>query len=186
MAGADPWPRIFSNLKIHSMSTDPYAPPTSNVERHDNAGRRHFEYVGFLPRLLAIIIDAILFFVVSFVIMFFILLMTEVGQADSEAPPTTSTFMLVLFYVGPVATTLWFWGKFGGTPGKLILGLRIVDNQTGKRASFWRHLGRYVSYMLSSIPVFLGYYWVLVDKDKRAWHDHLSGTAVVRRSRSQR
>jgi uncharacterized RDD family membrane protein YckC len=61
------------------------------------------------------------------------------------------------------------------------MGIRIVNIHTGKNVSIFRGLWRYVSYMISSFPLFFGFFWVLWDRENKAWHDHLSGTAVVRR-----
>jgi uncharacterized RDD family membrane protein YckC len=37
----------------------------------------------------------------------------------------------------------------------------------------------WVGYILSSAPLGLGFIWVLLDKDKRAWHDIIADTLVV-------
>jgi uncharacterized RDD family membrane protein YckC len=38
---------------------------------------------------------------------------------------------------------------------------------------------RFFASLLSLAPAGLGYLWILVDKDQRAWHDQLSNTVVV-------
>ncbi len=68
--------------------------------------------------------------------------------------------------------------KKGATPGMLIMKLRLIDLATGtapKRA-FWRGiLG-----VVSLLPVGLGYFWAIWEKDHRTWHDLLTGTQVVK------
>ena len=36
------------------------------------------------------------------------------------------------------------------------------------------------AYILSILPLFLGFIWIIFDKNKRGFHDYLSGTAVIR------
>jgi len=40
-------------------------------------------------------------------------------------------------------------------------------------------IGRYFAYLVSIIPIFLGFLWIAVDKRKQGWHDKLAGTVVI-------
>ena len=77
------------------------------------------------------------------------------------------------------ALVLWFWGRFGATPGKLALGIKIVDAQSGKPASTGRLALRLACYLVSALPLYLGFLWVAVDRRKQGWHDKIAGTVVV-------
>ncbi|MGK7867942.1 RDD family protein [Falsiroseomonas sp. E2-1-a20] len=74
---------------------------------------------------------------------------------------------------------LTFWADRGATPGKLALGLRIVDAETGGQPSLRRLVLRYLGYLLSAIPLCLGYFWMLWDPRRQTWHDKLGRTLVV-------
>lgn len=66
----------------------------------------------------------------------------------------------------------------GETPGKLVMGIRVVNRENKAirpGASFLRVVG----YLLSGFPLGTGFIWILFDQDKRAWHDKLAGTRVV-------
>jgi uncharacterized RDD family membrane protein YckC len=70
--------------------------------------------------------------------------------------------------------------KWGGTPGKLLLGLRVVgvDSQTNLSLGqlFLREtIGR----ILSLLPLCLGYLWVSWDKERRTFHDMIAKTRVI-------
>ncbi|HLA48407.1 MAG TPA: RDD family protein, partial [Nitrospinota bacterium] len=39
---------------------------------------------------------------------------------------------------------------------------------------------RYIGYIISEIPLFLGFLWIVFDKDKQGWHDKIAGTFVVK------
>jgi uncharacterized RDD family membrane protein YckC len=73
---------------------------------------------------------------------------------------------------------LLFWTVSGKTPGKAILGLRIVTRD-GKGLSLGRSILRVVGYIISALVFYLGFLWVAVDTRQRGWHDYLAGTYVV-------
>jgi uncharacterized RDD family membrane protein YckC len=67
----------------------------------------------------------------------------------------------------------------GATLGKMALGIRVLDFERGGRLSYGRALVRNVAKILSTIPIFLGYFWMLWDGEKRTWHDKIAGAVVV-------
>ena len=69
-------------------------------------------------------------------------------------------------------------GIHGGTPGKLILGLRIV-NEKGKFIGIPNAILRYVSQMLSAIIFGIGYLMIAWDKKKQGLHDKIANMYVV-------
>jgi uncharacterized RDD family membrane protein YckC len=78
---------------------------------------------------------------------------------------------------------LLFWAERQATPGKLVLGLRIVDAETGDTPTMGRLTLRYVGYLISALPLGLGYLWALWDRRNQGWHDKMAGTLVVRDAR---
>lgn len=76
------------------------------------------------------------------------------------------------------AYSVFFLARYGATPGKMALGLRVVT-ATGARISAWRALARYFAEMLSAIVLYIGYISAAFDAEKRAWHDHICGTRVI-------
>ncbi|MBI5040765.1 MAG: RDD family protein [Gammaproteobacteria bacterium] len=73
---------------------------------------------------------------------------------------------------------VWWWG-FQGTPGKLLLGCRIVDARSGGRPQVWQVLVRLLGYALSALPLGLGFLWIIWDRRHQGWHDKLARTLVV-------
>ena len=55
----------------------------------------------------------------------------------------------------------------------------IVDAQSGRPASTGRLVARYFAYIASSLPLFLGFAWIAIDRRKQGWHDKIAGTVVV-------
>jgi len=92
---------------------------------------------------------------------------------------------VVISYIFPFAITVWLWLKIGATPGKMLLGLRVVDAQTGDNISTVQAIGRYLAYFPAMIVLGLGIIWVAFDKKKQGWHDKMAGTAVIRAIKNQ-
>jgi uncharacterized RDD family membrane protein YckC len=134
------------------------------------------EYAGFWIRVAAALIDTVVFVVVISIPLTFIY------GADYWTTQTgVKGFWDILFqYVLPIVLTIWFWTRYLGTPGKMLLRLRVVDATTGKAISTPKAIGRYLGYYVSAIPLLLGFIWVGIDKKKQGFHDKLAGTVVIR------
>ena len=83
-------------------------------------------------------------------------------------------------YLVPAIAVVLFWVYKSATPGKMVFGLRIVDAETGEKPTTGQFIGRYLGYLVSTIPLMLGILWVAFDKRKQGWHDKLAGTVVIR------
>ncbi len=71
--------------------------------------------------------------------------------------------------------------KFGGSPGKLLLGLRVVDAKTGGKISFGRAIVReLLGKALSTVPLAIGWSMAFIRADSRTLHDLVAGTTVKR------
>jgi uncharacterized RDD family membrane protein YckC len=70
------------------------------------------------------------------------------------------------------------WVLLGQTPGKALMGMRIV-RVDGRPLSLRCALLRYAGYWVSALPLFLGFLWVLADDRRQGWHDKLARTYVV-------
>lgn len=69
--------------------------------------------------------------------------------------------------------------NYGGSPGKILLGLKITDEK-GKLLSLKRALFRtYIGYSVSTVFFGMGYYWIFVDEKRRGWHDLAAGSVVL-------
>lgn len=133
------------------------------------------EYVGFWRRVLASIIDGILFGMVSLP-----LLLAFYGKAylSSENFIEGPIDFLVSCVLPTVATILfWIWKQ--ATPGKMGISAKIVDAKTGNEPSLGQYIVRYLSYFVSLLPLCLGFLWVAFDSKKQGWHDKIAGTVVI-------
>ncbi|MSP21711.1 MAG: zinc-ribbon domain-containing protein [Dehalococcoidia bacterium] len=68
---------------------------------------------------------------------------------------------------------------YGWTPGKATFGLRVI-RRDGHPPGTVHGLARIFTRLLSALPFLLGYFWVVWDPQKQAWHDKLAQVYVVR------
>jgi len=131
---------------------------------------------GFVTRLAALAADTIILWVALRGTVAFLLVAEHALRRF--APP----FSLgkLLFVSAPVIVSLYnvvFWWLKGQTPGKWLLGLRVVALGGGK-VGLGRAAVRFVGYLFSALPFYLGFLWIL-GPERRGFHDRLAGTEVV-------
>ncbi|RMG33376.1 MAG: RDD family protein [Gammaproteobacteria bacterium] len=100
---------------------------------------------------------------------------TALGGAPGQG---THWLLQVYLIAAPVAFYCWFWTHGGQTLGMRAWRLRLVAAE-GATVSLRQALIRCAAALLSWLALGLGYLWVLVDPDRAAWHDRLSGTYLV-------
>ena len=153
---------------------NPYQAPNADLQPLQNF--EALKYVGFWPRFGAYVIDSLLMMVIILPIIFLMAGDLDQLAAQSEAP---NMGIMIAMYILPIALILGFWIIKGSTPGKMIFKAKIVDAKTGQHPSALQFIGRYFGYIISSIPLCLGFFWMIWDKRKQGWHDKMSGTVVV-------
>jgi len=146
------------------------------------------EYAGFGIRLLAWLIDFLVLLFLSLIIglisgffIAFLLIYVSIVSADSSIVRFLSDFIGVFigFSVTLLYFTLFWSSKFQGTPGKIVLGLKIVD-VNGNKISYFTALIRYISTIISSLLLGIGYLLIIFDGKKQALHDKLASTYVIK------
>jgi uncharacterized RDD family membrane protein YckC len=70
-------------------------------------------------------------------------------------------------------------GPTGQTLGKQALGIRVVSFDTGGPIGHGRAFIRMIGRYLSAIVLYLGYFWMIWDREKQCWHDKLASDVVV-------
>ena len=134
------------------------------------------EYVGFWIRFVANMIDGILWCIVMIPFVLFLsgfISLDGVGFLSSLADFAVS-------YSIPAIVTLLFWCNLQATPGKMAFSAKIVDAKTGEKPTKLQFVVRYVGYIVSALPLGIGFLWVAFDKRKQGFHDKIAGTVVIR------
>jgi len=145
------------------------------------------QYKGVMPRFMAALIDGVLYLILA------IALASQFGSTSATASsgfeasfnlqgwPAALSALLSMGYMVLME------GYLGGTVGKLLLGIRVVD-AAGNRPGFARALIRNVLRIIDALPLFylLGIILVATGKQKRRIGDMAAGTYVVARSSVKR
>jgi uncharacterized RDD family membrane protein YckC len=93
--------------------------------------------------------------------------------------PLPATIVLLLIqYVTPALYEILFIGKYGATPGKMLMKIKVVSPE-GEPISYGRSTGRYFAKILSGLILYIGYLMAFWDPEKRALHDRICQTRVV-------
>lgn len=142
-----------------------------------SAVENELEYVGFWPRVGASLIDTILLMCLTAPILG---LVYGMDYWLKDGPLVRGPADFVISWVLPAVVTILFWQRVQATPGKMAVSARIVDAETGEPASTIQLVFRYVGYLVSTLPLMLGFIWIAFDPRKQGWHDKLANTVVIR------
>lgn len=134
------------------------------------------EFVGFWPRVGAAIVDSILFLMVLTPLILIVFGPSYFGE--SRSAPGSMVFLFE--WLLPALAVLAFWMARQATPGKMLIGARIVDAVTGEKPIPGQLVLRYLGYYVATLPLFIGIIWVAFDRRKQGWHDKIGRTVVVR------
>lgn len=179
---------VHCGQPLNTVASKPAPPAVSSTSPMPSSQNSPpLVYGGFWKRLLAFwLIDGLVESLVGYllILLFFKPPKITTATLNPNAFPfeifapliIIFVFFVVFFYGYLVVTT----ALFGGTVGKLALGLRVIDEKTGQkigwRKSFLRHVPGYV---ISIVVFYLGCLWVAFDAKKQGWHDKIAGTVVI-------
>jgi uncharacterized RDD family membrane protein YckC len=144
-----------------------------------------FAFAGFWIRLGAKIIDWMIISAVNFIVLAaFGLLIGYSGGFDPKSGSSAGFIVIqivnmIVSIAFPVAYSTWLLGRYGATVGKMACKLKVVTAE-GNRISYLRALGRTFAEWLSGMILLIGYIMAAFDSEKRALHDHICGTRVIR------
>jgi uncharacterized RDD family membrane protein YckC len=157
----------------------PYGSSTAELPLSAAAAPGRFVYAGFWIRALAYVIDGALIGAIRSIVLI------PMGLSMLDRPFASPWFFTHLGEAKfaslaiSLAYCVYFWTQYGATPGKMLLKLRVVTPQ-GALISAGQAVGRYFAQMLSGILLGIGFMMAGWDDQKRALHDRLAETRVIR------
>ena len=131
------------------------------------------DYAGFGSRALAFLLDAV---IVTVIVVPILVLGFGIREIALDA---ASAWWDLLLFLALAAAVIGFWRAFGATPGKIALGLKIVDARTGQAPGLGQWILRFLCYFVSAFPLYLGFLWAALDRRKQGWHDKIARTIVI-------
>jgi uncharacterized RDD family membrane protein YckC len=151
--------------------TNVYEAPVAQVALPSQESSTH--YMGFWTRCAATIIDNIW---IALVLLLIVAVAGTLLPHSSLSPiGAGSTLQLLL----PAILVISLWVRYASTPGKMVFSGKIVDADTLQPVTGGRLVLRYVGYLVSILPLGLGFLWVAWDSRKQGFHDKIAGTVVV-------
>jgi len=142
------------------------------------------EYAGFGLRALAKLLDGLIIGLPAVLLIALVLAVIVPPLAKNRANGDIVALLIfgTIAFVGfaVIFFQIWCLPKYGGTPGKRILGLRVVTADGGK-ISWGRAIGRFFGeWVTGLIPFWIGYIIAAFDPERRTVHDHIAGTRVIK------
>ncbi len=127
----------------------------------------HPNYAGFWIRFGAALLDAVIFMVAGGMITTGLGLFLKIEYLDYIIE-----FLSLIFWI-------YMTGIHGGTPGKLALGLRVV-NKKGNFIGIPNAIVRYIGRVISGLLLCFGFFMIGWDPKKQGLHDKMAHTYVVK------
>jgi uncharacterized RDD family membrane protein YckC len=119
---------------------------------------------GFGRRLVGLLIDGILLSIVTGI------LARSIHGAGGS---------LLGLVIDAAYFTLLIGSSRGQSLGQMAMGIRVIDFNTGGPIGYPRAFIRWLVAIVSFVVFFLGYLWMLWDKEKQCWHDKAANDVVV-------
>ena len=140
-----------------------------------NAPDLKVTYAGLGKRTIAKLIDLTIVFI-PLLILEMILFKFNYMNKDFNTYRFFIVIITWIFYNSVFETSV-----YQATIGKMIVKLKVIDLY-GKRISVLRSFFRCITAIISILPVGLGIWYITTDPKKRAWHDLIAGTYVIKSS----
>jgi uncharacterized RDD family membrane protein YckC len=120
---------------------------------------------GFWRRFAALFIDGIVLIIPNVIV--YLIIKDDTGRQG------VSTVISIIY------GTAMEGAERGQTVGKMAMGIRVYDFNQGGSIGYGRAFIRQIVKIISAIPLFLGYFWMLWDQEKQCWQDKAATDVVV-------
>ncbi|MFC2070970.1 RDD family protein, partial [Chloroflexota bacterium] len=135
------------------------------------------EYVGFWVRFFAAFTDSIIISVILLIITSFFF----IASFGYNLWFSSSPFIFPLYWIYH-----WlFTGLKGQTPGKMALGIKVVDGRGNKPGLGIAALREILGKTISTLVFCIGFLWIGGDESKQGWHDKIADTYVVKAEKAE-
>ncbi len=145
-------------------------------------------YAGFWRRLIAFVIDNLIIHISGGVIVLGLAIAAIMVGFDpfqaqdviEDVPDSGGAFYAAIAMLSAmqVGYFVYFHGRTGQTPGKKLLGVKVV-RISGAAMTYGVAFLRWVGYIISGLFLYLGFIWIAFDRKKQGWHDKIAGTYVI-------
>ena len=146
--------------------------------------------IGFWKRAIAITIDLIFLDVSTKISLLPLKRSIDLGDTipadlflmDTFQAKVFLLYVILYLFVGLILSVVYFTyfhSATGQSIGKGLLKIKAIQT-SGEPLNFKIAFIRWGGYFISGLAMYLGFLWVLFDKNKQGWHDKIAGTYVVK------
>lgn len=140
-------------------------------------------------RTLAYLVDMAVVGVIFYLVFIFGIILGTliIGISGGSKPVTILVFGTIMLISLTLSGTYFVYHekKSGATPGKKILGLRVISTN-GKPLTVWQCILRDLLRMIDAAMIVPGLLCMLLNKDRKRIGDYLSGTKVIHSRHQER
>ena len=140
---------------------------TNSLSEDRTPSKEQFEMANVWRRFISYFIDNIVLLIIDVAI---------VIPAYYLGIPTVGVLIVLVCFAGYFT---YFFGKGGQTIGMMAMGIRLIGTDGITPIGYKRGFLRFVGMILSGWILYLGFFWILIDKNRQGWHDTLADTYVI-------
>ncbi len=129
------------------------------------------EYATWVDRLLAYLVDVLLLIPI-YIAVFILAFIPKIGG-----------LLFALGYLLLIAVVFYFQyltGQTGASPGKRVMGIQVVNEQTGQFIGGGMGIVRQFAHIIDAIPCYIGFLLPLFDAKKQTIADKVMKTIVIK------
>jgi len=146
--------------------------------------------IGFWKRAVAITIDLVFLNVSTKISLLPLKRSIDLGDTipadlflmDTFQAKVFLLYVVLYLFAGLILSLVYFTyfhSATGQSIGKGLLKIKAIQT-SGEPLNFKIAFIRWGGYFISGLAMYLGFLWVLFDKNKQGWHDKIAGTYVVK------
>lgn len=178
LGAAAPFERSAMPPAIAPAASSAAAAPSVQIPASDDAST-HALAAAIGPRLLAGLVDVLILGSIGLVVLYLTLKVCGLEFAGAAAIPPLPFASFLLLVAGGYFTL--FTAAGGQTIGKMAAGIRVVAmGGDAARVPLGHSVLRATAYLVSALPAGLGFLPALLGAERRAIHDRLADTRVVK------
>jgi uncharacterized RDD family membrane protein YckC len=137
--------------------------------------REHLELASIRQRAAAFGIDEVLLSTLLMIILWDSIAKVQTLEAMISV---TNSFLLEYMSLKIIYQTF-FTMQYGGSIGKIIMKIRVIEIATLSNPGFLSSFNRSVFRVVSEALFYLGFFWAFLDPYRRSWHDRTARTLVI-------
>jgi uncharacterized RDD family membrane protein YckC len=137
-------------------------------------------YVGLVARSIAFVIDALIINGIAAMVTAGVGIVLSVLVSDPSLSPPGVVAGAAVFAFWSMSYFVIGWSVGGQTIGDAVMGVRVVGGRDGRPLRPCRAFVRFVTLSLGAIPFLAGFWILLWDRRRRAFHDRIARSVVVR------